>query len=359
LSFRITTASDPAAFGSLWPSLSAPGDGDCHIFQTQEIIAHWRATIGAARKAQPVFLRVDNENGAPLLLLALAIERRRGARVLTWIDGGVSDYNTPILFPASRGGVDANTLWRKLLTALPPFDAALLDKMPGATNPMAALAGAPSAPSGYCISLSGTWSDYAAQRLHRPKDSRRKMRRLAEAGATRVTIARDQADVDRLFPVLIAHKTRRYLELNGEDGFDRPGYRDYIVRLTNDFAVGGCVQLSALEVDKEVLAVHWGLIWKKRFYCLILAYADHALAQYSPARLLVEQLVAWCFEQGIETFDLGHGDAPWKRLFAPERLQLFHAALATNPLGWAYLEARKLRDRWRDAGASHSSHRAA
>jgi CelD/BcsL family acetyltransferase involved in cellulose biosynthesis len=344
LSLRITTASELAAFSDVWPSLGRPGEGVCFVFQTQEIIARWRATIGAARKAQPVFVRVDNERVEPLMLFALAIERRRAARVLTWLDGGVSDYNTPVIFPAARTSLDAPALWRMLVASLPPFDAAMLDKMTGGGNPLIEIAGAPSAPSGYCIPLSGDWSDFTSERLHRPKDSRRKMRRLAEFGEVRFTIARTQADLDRLLPALIRHKARRYVELRSEDGFERPGYLDYVTLLTRDFGAGGCVQLSALEVGGEILAVHWGLIWRKRFYCLILAHAEHALAQYSPGRLLVEQLIQWSYANNIEVFDLGYGDAAWKRRLGAERMDLFHAALPVNPIGWAYLEARKLRD---------------
>jgi len=93
-----------------------------------------------------------------------------------------------------------------------------------------------------------------------------------------------------------------------------------------------------------VLAVHWGLAARDRFYCLMLAFADHPLARYSPGRLLVEHLIRWSCEQGLRTFDLGYGDAPWKALIGAERLPLFHACFPVTPFGWTYLEARKLRD---------------
>jgi CelD/BcsL family acetyltransferase involved in cellulose biosynthesis len=349
--FRVQIAATVDALTEDWPRLDRPGPGAHLIFQTADFIAVWADTIGAARRVHPLFIRIEKD-GALLMLLALGLEQRRGARVLTFLDGGVSDYNAPILFPAAQRlpAAAAPELWRSILAALPDFDAAILEKMPaqvnGVANPLFALSedGA-SAPSGHVIPLQGSWDDFVAQRLHRPKDSKRKRRRLAEAGAVRMHIAQSQADVDRIFPVLIKQKTRRYLELNGEDGFERPGYRRYFAEITAQLFPRGVAHLSALEVAGEILATHWGLVHGGRFYCLMLAYADHPLARFSPGRLLVEDLVAWSFAQGLTAFDLGVGDTEWKHLFQPERLPLAHASLAGNALGWAYLEARKLRDR--------------
>lgn len=337
-------------FADLWPTLGSRRGGAHYIWQTSDVIALWSATIGTARRTSPVFMRVD-WRGAPAMLLALGIEQRRGARVLTFLDGGVSDYNAPVIFPAAQAiGLSAAALWRAIAEAAPPHDAAILEKMPahvdGVANPLFALAEtSAAAPSGHVIPLGGGWDAFVAQRLHRPKDSRRKRRRLAEAGEVRFRIAESQADIDRIFPVLIKQKTRRYLELNGADGFERPGYRRYFNEVTTQLFTRGAVHLSALEVGGEILAAHWGLIEGDRFYCLMLAHAEHDLARFSPGRLLVEELVAWSCAQGLKVFDLGVGDAEWKRLFQPTRLPLSHVATPANALGWTYLEARKLRDR--------------
>lgn len=349
-SLHIQVARTLKAFIDVWPSLDRPGRGAHTIFQTSDLIALWRDTIGAARRTQPLFVRIDNAAGL-LMLLALGLEQRRGARVLTFLDGGVNDYNAPILFPAAArlDAAAAPAIWRALTSALPPFDAAILEKMPahvdGAVNPLFAMSSGASAPSGHVVALHGGWHDFVARRLHRPKDSMRKRRRLAEAGLVRFHIAQTQADVDRIFPVLVKQKTRRYLELNGVDGFERPGYRRYFSELTARLFPRGVVHLSALEVDGEILAAHWGLIANDRFYCLMLGHADHPLARFSPGRLLVENLVAWSYAKGLKSFDLGVGDAEWKHFFGPSQLPLAHASIAGDALGWAYLEARKLRDR--------------
>jgi CelD/BcsL family acetyltransferase involved in cellulose biosynthesis len=346
---RITVASDPLDF-AIWPRLDEPGEGAAYIFQTAEMLGIWRRTIGAARRVLPLFACIESASGEPLMLLALGIERRAGGtRVLTFLDGGVSDYNAPILFP---GGQQLRTrqptgLWRAIAESLPSFDIAILEKMPtsvlGWPNPMCASGGAASAPSAHAISLDQSWADYVQSNLHRPKDSRRKRARLAEHGEVRFILASSLADEKQLFPILIEQKTRRYLELNS-DGFDRPGYRAYYAAVTEELRGSGVVHLSALEVGGQILATHWGLVWRDRFYSLMLAFAEHPLARYSPGRLLIEHLVEWSFQQRLRVFDLGVGDMDWKQRFAPDRMPLYHQALPANPLGWTYWEAKRMRD---------------
>lgn len=317
-----------------------------HVFQTREYLETWLKTIGAARRARPCFLRIYDDNGLRALL-SLCIEPRRGARVLTFMDGGVADYNAPILLPAPDGSTPlAGNLWRDIVSALPPIDNVVLEKMPqlladGGINPLCegALSQPPSA---YALPLTGDWDTYLRTRLHRPKDSRRKRRRLAEAGAVRLIIAEKQQDVGRLYAAFIAQKTRRYIEKNGVDGFDRPGYRRYFELMTERFHPSH-VHLSALEVNGELLATHWGLVYAGRFYCLMLAYANSPLAQYSPARLLVEDLIAWSYEQGLHAFDFGVGDAPWKTLLGADRMPLAHSVLPLTAYGWAYDSAARLK----------------
>src|SRR5262249_16118538 len=151
---------------------------------------------GEARKVQPLFVRVDDERGTPLLLLPLGIERRRGAHAFTFLDGGVADYNAPVLFPGADRA-DASALWQEVERALPRVDAIVFDKMPAEVmchpKPLRFLASGTSAPSAHVIPLHGDWPRYQRTVLHRAKDSRRKRRRLAEAGGLRFIVAETPA----------------------------------------------------------------------------------------------------------------------------------------------------------------------
>lgn len=344
--YQVETADAIAAFGDLWPSAQARrADIRAYVFQTREVRNVWVETIGRARKAMPIFVRVTAD-GAPVLLLALALERRHGARVLTFQDGGVSDYNAPVLFRRGFGldQAQAPALWEQILARIGWVDAVAMEKIPadicGTPNPLARLAPLVGA-SGYCVQLEGDFRKFEQRLLHRPKDSRRKRRRLAEHGDLAFVVAETADDRARLLALMMRQKSRRYLERDGVDGFDRPGYRAYFSLMTERHAE--LVHLSALEVAGRPLATHWGLVTPDRFYCLMLGFEDDPLAQYSPGRLLVEDLIRSAYARGLATFDLGCGDAPWKSLVGANPAPLFRARSARSPLGWAYLNAAQMR----------------
>ncbi|MES1199332.1 MAG: GNAT family N-acetyltransferase [Pseudomonadota bacterium] len=345
---HVRTSFDIADFAREWPRINDASAAAFHVFQARDYLEEWNRTIGRARAARLCYVRVADDLG-PIMLFALAIERRRGVRIASFPDGGVADYNAPILFPRAPMLQPRVVfqLWRKLASLLPSFDAALLDKVPESvdrvSNPLRYLAQDEYEEAGHVLYLDGTWDNFVATRLHRAKDSRRKRRRLAEMGDLRFVIAESAAERVRILDALIAQKTRRYLETRGVDGFDRPGYRTYFHAISERFGPSGEAHLAALELNGEIIAAHWGIVRADRFYCLMLSHGEGPSAQYSPGRLLVEDLIAWCYAQKIPVFDLGVGDGAWKDRFHDTRASLWRAHLPQTLAGKAYIEAARLR----------------
>lgn len=346
MAFRVEVLSF-AAWTAAWSDPAAASGRAASPFQSPTYLAAWLDTIGRARGTRPVFVRVDAADGRRVMLLALGIERRRGLKVLGFLDGGVVDYAAPVrLGPAARevDAARARALWAALCAALPAFDVAVLDKMPaeveGVANPLAPLA-AETAPSGWAIELTGGFEDF--QRGHNPYtvDSRRKRRRLQDLGPLAFTVAEDAASAGRFLEAMIAQKTRKYLDTLGVDGFDAPGYRDYFAGLTARPELDGMVHLSALTLGDRVLAAHWGLVSDDAFYYLMPAYEPGPLARYSPGRLLMEDLVAWCYARGVRRFDFGHGDDGYKTVFRAARRKLLRLEAPGSPAGRAALALRR------------------
>jgi CelD/BcsL family acetyltransferase involved in cellulose biosynthesis len=346
---RISFTTDPASLGPAWPHMADRGEHRALPFQAADYLGTWMATIGASRGTRPLFARVDDEAGRPVLLAPLGIEKRYGLSVLGFLDGGVVDYNAPVLFEraAALGETDMRQLWDAMRRALPSFDVALFEKMPpdilGWPNPFRFLATSASRASGHALALSGDWDAYARTRLPRAQDSRRKRRRLAETGPVSFEVAASAADAQRFLEAMIGQKTRRYLETRGIDGFDRPGYRAYFRTMTERFLPGGEVQLCALVAGETIVAAHWGLVAGDRFYYLMPGHEAGNWGRYSPGRLIVENMIEWSYRQGLALFDFGEGDEPFKDEFADTVVPLFDAELAVTVVGQAYLGARKLR----------------
>lgn len=359
---RVTIATDLADVADVWPRLADMGraDVDCAgwPFQARDYLEVWLKTMGAARGTQAFFVRVDDAEGRLWLLAPLGVERRQGAKILGFLDGGVVDYAAPIIFPREgRAAVSPVVLWEAIFRALPPFDVLNLEKVSeyvhDTPNPLFGVCAPDLSTDGHVVRLSGTWDEFAKQRLPRASTLRRHRRKLEERGEVRFVIAETEQQRAAFMAAMIRQKTRRYVETRGVDGFERPGYRAYFPELTDRFAAQGAIHLSALMVGDTIVATHWGMVSGKRFYYLMPATEGGDWQKFSVGGLLTADLIKWCYENGYTAFDLGAGDEPYKYEFEPETLVLrrflFGRSLFGKTMVTAWKTLRQVKARLRPA----------
>jgi CelD/BcsL family acetyltransferase involved in cellulose biosynthesis len=329
---------DLAAF---WPRSDRLGSAQCYAFQCADILEVWCDTIGAARNIQPQFVAVVDAIGHPLMLLPLGIQNRRGTRILTFLDGGVSDYNVPVLFSDTTdwNAQIVSAIWKALRTLLPPFDIAVLEKMADRAgdfaNPLLFLGSSSQPDSGHAINLSGTWENFAAERLPYRQDSRRNRRKLSELGTLKFEVAESPAQSEAFLDAMIRQKTGRFNE-TGASGFNPPGKLAYYHDATHRLRNSGVIHLSALKLDDTIIATHWGFVAGMRFYYLMPSYEAGVWRSYSAGRLLAENLLEWSYEHGLKAFDFGVGDEEYKFKYCDVVIPLYRAVLPITARGWVY-----------------------
>ena len=117
---RFTAAIEPsfdAAF-DVWERMAE--EGDALPFQRRPWLAAWASTIGRGPELDLLPVTVRDSAGAPIAGIPL-VRERRGLRRIGFADGGLVDYNAPILgrnVPQDRDG--AARLWAALRHVLPP-----------------------------------------------------------------------------------------------------------------------------------------------------------------------------------------------------------------------------------------------
>ena len=322
-----------------WPRAGARGDARCFAFQCADILEVWCDTIGDANRIEPAFVTVFGASGNPALLLPLGIEDRNGVRTLRFLDGGVSDYNAPVVFPeASHWGPEAvAALWTVLRRELPPFDLAMLEKMPdvvgGLNNPLSALATKVHAESGHAVRLVGPWETFAREHTKNPSDSRRRSRKLEKLGNVRFVIAANAEQRADFFQAMMRMKRDKFLETKGYDVFTDPGLGEFYREATRRLGADGPIQVSALLLDDRVLAAHWGYVADGRFYYLMPAHDSGELRSFAPGRLLNEWLLQWALDSGLKVFDFGIGDEAYKLDYCDLDMPLRDAILPVNAKG--------------------------
>jgi len=286
-----------------------------------------------------------------MMLLPWAIERRWGVRVLSFLDGGLSDYNAPVIFPAAQhwGEDEMRIVWQGLQRILPPFDVAILDKMPEQvsdfSNPLNLLATAPFPLSGHAATLSGNWREFQANLLPKRQDSRRQRRRLEQRGSLTFEIAATPEQFDAMLAALIRQKVHHHRETLTVAGFDQPGYRAFVTQMTHRLSALVPVHLSALKIDGMIIAAHWGYVAGSRFYYLIPSYETGIFRSFSPGRILLEYLLEWSYANGVEVFDFGLGDEIYKTEYCDVLIPLRIAAMPANLRGAVYLIALNAREK--------------
>ncbi|HVV66170.1 MAG TPA: GNAT family N-acetyltransferase [Rhizomicrobium sp.] len=353
-----------AQSGRLWPDLCAPPPGRqarYFAFQCRDHLERWLSTIGAACGVRPIFVAVFACGGEPLLLLPLGVSSRRGVLFLEFLDGGVADYNAPVLFEgaASTTERDVRLIWEAVRRIAAPFDVERIDKLAESVcdwpNPLRALGRERWPSSGHLIRLATGEGAPPLQKKHDLKEGQRKRQRLSEIGTLRFRIATDPDEIRRVFAVFARQKSRRYRETLGVPGFDVPGQLSYYSNLALQLSGRGA-QLAYLEVGGEVIATAWSLIADRRLYYLMCAYEGGAWRRFSPGSLLLEDLVGWAARNGLEAFDLGIGDEAYKLKWRQEALALSQSLVARTLKGRAYCAAFRARALLREALPARARH---
>ena len=282
----LSWSSDLRDLTEFWPTTDMPGDSRCYAFQCADFLRVWCDTIGLARKTKTLFVAVFNKQSRPLALFPLGLEVKHGIKVLTFLDGGMSDYNAPILFPGVEGwGPDVvKAIWNSIRRVC-EHDVVVLEKLPDKigdlTNPLTFLSTSKYPRRGYLVSLTEKWDETASKRLPHWQDSRRQLKRLSNLGTVKFKIATTPEERDDLLEAMIRQKSRRYLDTRGTDSFDRPGYRAFFQEATAVLSRRGSLHLSGLFLDDRILAAHWGYIVGSRYYYMMPSYEGDEWQRYS------------------------------------------------------------------------------
>lgn len=343
LPFQVRVGGRLSDFADHWPRTDRMGEAACHVFQCADILEVWLDTIGRARGTRACFVGVFDAAGRPAMLLAFGIERRGPVRVLAFLDGTVSDYNGPVLFPAARAldAADWAPLWASILAALPPFDVALLDKMPaeigGLANPLMRLGPVPMPESGHVMSLGGS-RQALEKRLPQTKRQARYHRQLQKIGPVVLQVAGEPAQAAAFLDNMVENKTRKFAETR-VPGFEVPGKLAYYQEATRRLGLPDPVHLAALTVGDTVIASHWGLVLGDRFYYLMTAYAGGEWRRFAPGRFLTDELIRWCHAHGFAWYDFGVGDEAYKDEYCDVIIPLHRADVAVTLRGRLHLRA--------------------
>jgi CelD/BcsL family acetyltransferase involved in cellulose biosynthesis len=246
-------------------------------------------------------------------------------RRLALLGAGLADYDD-VLLDADLAARGTALFARELAAWRDEWDACAIDELrpdsPLLDVPFPSTIRAERAPSSVCPVISlpaplGAGATVAALEPAMSPSHRRKLRlshnRLERAGGGTFAYAGEH-DWQAVFDTLIRLHEHRWRD-RGEPGvLADPRVREMHREIVPAFLARGCLRLAGLWLDRELVAVLYGVAWHGRTYCYLQGIAPHA-AYYSPGVALLRFVIEQAIAEGGHEVDLLRGAESYKYLW--------------------------------------------
>ncbi len=340
--------------------LEAPGLAG-YAFGRHAWLRAWHDTMGASAGVVPAIVVLADARVR--MVLPLGIRRSKGVRVLEFLGGTVTDYNAPLADPAFAASLDASSvqaLWTRIGAVLPPHDIVRLVRMPASLdapggageaqvpNPLVHLPGASAAGLARSVALPDSYAALAASLRRKFRQDTIRCRRLLEnEGSVRLLVADDDATMRTVIAAVKPMKSRRWTDTGSRDWFANADFADFYDAMGGMTLPEGRVHGSALTVGDTLVAAHLGLVYRDRFYLLLVGWKSDGWQRFSTGRLIIDALMQATIDDGLRVFDFTVGDEAYKREWVDTELPLFACERAVGARGHWVLTATALIDRLR------------
>jgi CelD/BcsL family acetyltransferase involved in cellulose biosynthesis len=317
----------------IWRALEADG-ALATPYQRYHWILSWQIHIGKLNGVTPLLVVGREPDGKPVFLWPLGTRHLGPITIAEFLGGKHTNYNLALWRRDLAATISVAEIDRilGLMEASSRVDLLVLTNQPqswdSVPNPFLKLAHQQPSPShGLHCRLATDFEALLRERVNRT--ARRKWRQkqgaLAAHGSIRFWRVETAADVRLVLDAFFAQKARRMHELGLADSFSAPGTRAFIeAAATHELSQGRpAIELYACAVGEEIVATYGGVIGGGRFCAVFNSMIHGDLARKSPSQLLMINLVQMCCRRGLTQFDLGVGEARFKRLFCTEMEPLF------------------------------------
>ena len=322
-----------------------------HVFQSFGWVKTWHEKIGGPAMAiRPWIAVVVGTDDRPHLIFPFGVRRRLGARVMEFLGGAQSDYLGPLVHDnwVMQLGL-LEEAWDIVEANLAAHDIRHFCKLPAhgsaGGNPWLRIWNCTWQDTSHALLLPVSMEELLARlRSKLRSDNKRQRRRLSEEGRLTFEIMVASEKWREGVDAMIVQKRQRYQETGVPDPLAAIAVQEFYRNLGPEFLHGGQIHLSLLRLDGEILATHWGAVYRDRFYFLMPTFSGGLWGTYSPGRLLLEDLLEWAIAHRLRVFDFTIGGEEYKKDWCDQETSIFEYLRLTTPLGlicFAYIQLRR------------------
>jgi len=307
----------------------------CYCYQSYDWFENWVNNF--RNQANDITcVVVVSYNNKILFILPLEIIKKFNLKILQWIGGKHSDYHAPILsknFNLSKD--DFIDLWKKIKLKIPDFDLVYFIKQPKTVdklnNPFVLFFNNYTDSKTYNIILPKKWNEYNQSILKKKFRSQniRSKKLLKKLGNLKFKILKDKSEKFEIIKKLLIQKNLKLKSLGAAELLENEDLNFY-TSFENDKLDTISTHISYLKLNEKIIAIHWGILYKKRFYYLLPSMGEKNLNKYSPGRLLLSLLIRWSISKKVEIFDFTLGDESYKKSWTNNESQLFNYLYLNN-----------------------------
>jgi CelD/BcsL family acetyltransferase involved in cellulose biosynthesis len=326
---------------SLWRSFE--GEAVASPYQRFDWVKPYAAAMLAPGESLRI-VTVEEPGGRLAMILPLVVGRQSGLRVASPLGGKHANFNVPLMRPGCSLAPDAS---RGLLARIGRqlgVDLVICRNAPqdwrGVPNPFAA-GGQPSPSNAYKLRLESdaeaTFARVSSTAAR--KKLRNKERGLAKLGAVALLKAATEAEIDLILDAVVAHKKRRFGELGITDPYGDEASQGFV----RSACLAGLstgrpgLELYGLTLDGTVIAALGGAGDREQLSGMFISFdITHDAARFSPGEILVADIIRTQCAAGRTVFDLGVGEARYKRIFCDEVEHLADCVVPVTALGRLY-----------------------
>ena len=308
--------------------LSLEHNCSCSVFQSFKWCQHWFSRIGSKNSSIQLSIIVVYVDHSPVALFPFCVRKIGFLRLLEFIGGDLSDYNSPIVHPDFIDDQTFHSLFSIAFSALPPHDLRSLVRIPETIgpnkNPFVTILRPIYNLSSYSATLPSDWSTYLSTISPKIiKENARNKRKLSSLGNLQFILASTDDEANHILDSLFEQKQRRYISTGARnilaDSSVRDFYRSFFQTNSSNFNV----HISAIALDDSILAAHFGFIYDNCFYYLMPAFDSIHWSRYSPGRLLLEYLLFNSVSDSLHTFDFTTGAEQYKSTWCNTSCRLY------------------------------------
>ena len=329
-----------AELEKIWTNLEK--HSDLYIFQNFYWFKIWHNAYKEKNNNYELKIVVIENKGKTLAIFPFYLEKRFKLSILRWAGDIEFDYCSPILDKNFKFDKENFLIiLEQTFSMLKNVDIIKFLKQPKIinknNNPFTNFLTRYYDSKNYFISLPDKWNVYENQVLKKEfrSQNKRKKRGLKKIGKLNFKVFKEKKEISSILNNLFEQKNARLSFKKSENLFKKRDfnfYKELFKNQNENFKM----HLSYLKLDKEILAMHLGAIYKKRYYYLVLSMGKN-LEKYSPGRLLINLLIKWSISKKMDYFDFTFGDEDYKKSWSNSHSTYYNHVSSRTLYGFLYI----------------------